>query len=67
MRTAANTVAGIPASDTWTAGSILPDAKIQRFGLELDRAALDRLADALDRISDAERSAQSAASSLRIF
>lgn len=61
-------MSSMPASDTWTTDNILlPDAKIQRFGLELDRASFDRLGDALDRISDAERSAEVAASALRVF
>jgi hypothetical protein len=60
-------MADMPASDTWTADSLLPDAKIQRFGLELDRASFHRLGAALDRINDAERSAEIAASSLRVF
>ena len=57
----------MPASDPWTTDDILPDTKIERFGLELDRASFDRLGQALDRISDAERSAEIAGSAMRIF
>lgn len=60
-------MASMPASDTWTTDNILPDTKIQRFGLELDRASFDRLGQALDRISDAERSAEVTAAALRVF
>ncbi|WP_156434433.1 hypothetical protein [Mycobacterium sp. IS-1590] len=57
----------MPTSDTWTTDNILPDTKVHRYGLELDRASFDRLGEALDRISDAERSAEVAASALRVF
>jgi hypothetical protein len=51
-----------------TATDLLPpDREVSRFGLQLNREAFDRLGQALDRISNAERSAEIAGSSLRVF
>ncbi|WP_156671321.1 MULTISPECIES: hypothetical protein [unclassified Mycobacterium] len=56
----------MPTSET-SATDLLPDKEINRYGLTLNRASFEKLGEALNRISDAERSAEIAASTLRVF
>jgi hypothetical protein len=56
----------MPTSEP-SATDLLPDTEVNRYGLKLTRASFDKLGQALDRISDAERSAEIAASTLRVF
>lgn len=59
-------MASMPTSET-SATDLLPDKEINRYGLTLNRASFEKLGEALNRISDAERSAEIAASTLRVF
>lgn len=59
-------MAGMPTSDT-TSTDLLPQSERVRFGLRLGTSDFDVLGRDLDRIRDAERSAEIAASALRLF
>lgn len=57
-----------PAEVTAAGLGLLPDVDkvVNRFGLQLDRAAFDRLGRALDRITEAERVAFAASHQTRL-